>query len=229
MKQLFLDRREAGRKLAGILAKVAPIPDAVVLALPRGGVPVGLEVARALGAPLDVVIVRKLGHPWQPELAMGAIASGGVRVMNPEVVAAGDISEADIAAVLARETRELERRERAYRGDRPPVPVQGRTVVLVDDGVATGSTMLAAVRALRSLGPASIIVAVPVAPADTLSRLRGEADAVACVATPEPFLGIGLWYQRFSQLSDAEVHELLDARAGEMARSARAPFDSANV
>jgi predicted phosphoribosyltransferase len=173
-------------------------------------VPVAAEVARALGAPLDVFVVRKLGFPGHEEFAMGAIASGGVRVMNPDVAGAG-IPPAMVDAVAAREQQELERRERAYRGARPPLDLKGRIVVLVDDGLATGSTMRAAVMAVRQLAPKRVVVAVPVAAAPTCEQLREMADEVVCSATPEPFRAVGLWYQNFEQTSDAEVRALLES------------------
>jgi putative phosphoribosyl transferase len=214
------DRRAAGRALADELAvelgagertdpPAAALEDIVVLALPRGGVPVAAEVARRLRAPLDLMIVRKLGHPEQPELAMGAIASGGVLVRN-EAIAAG-VDPAAFERVLARERAELQRRERLYRGDRTPVPLRGRRVVLVDDGLATGATMRAAAEAVARQRPARLIVAVPVAAADSLARLAGCVDDVVCLATPEPFYAIGLWYRDFPQVSDDAVRSLLEA------------------
>ncbi|HWQ15505.1 MAG TPA: phosphoribosyltransferase [Roseiflexaceae bacterium] len=213
VERRFLDRRDAGRFLADHLRAYAGRPDVLVLALPRGGVPVAFEVARALGAPLDVFLVRKLGVPGHEELAMGAIASGGVRVINDEVAGALGIPESVIGAVAAHEQRELERRERAYRDDRPAPDVRGYTAILVDDGLATGSTMRAAVRALRLLGPQRIVVAVPVAAYETCASLRAEADEVVCAATPEPFHAVGLWYEDFSQTTDDEVRELLSRAA----------------
>jgi predicted phosphoribosyltransferase len=207
--RLFRDRTEAGRALAERLAAYANRPDVIVLALPRGGVPVAYEVARALHAPLDVFLVRKLGVPGQEELAMGAVATGGVRVLNEQVVRALRIPDSVIDAVAAWELEELARRERLYRGDRPPPDVRGKTVILVDDGLATGSTMLAAVKALRQQQPARIVVAVPVAAPDTCELLREEVDDIVCAATPEPFYAVGLWYQDFSQTTDEEVRELL--------------------
>jgi len=205
----FADRAEAGRKLAAELREYAGREDVVVLALPRGGVPVAFEVARELRAPLDVFVVRKLGLPAQPELAMGAIASGGARVLNDEVVQAAGIPPETIEAVAAREREELARREQLYRGERPSLTVEGKTVILVDDGVATGSTMRVAVQALRRQRPAQIVVAVPVAPPQTCNELRGEADDVVCTRTPEPFIAIGVWYEDFPQTSDGEIRDLL--------------------
>jgi putative phosphoribosyl transferase len=214
---LFTDRVEAGRFLASKLREYTDHPEVLVLALPRGGVPVAFEVARALRAPLDVFLVRKLGVPGHPELAMGAIASGGVRVLNEDVVGALGISRDVIEAVAAVEEQELERRERIYRGGRPPPDVRGRTVILVDDGLATGSTMRAAVAALRQHGPDRIVVAVPVGAPDTCEEFRSEADDVVCARTPEPFYAVGLWYGDFSQTTDEEVHDLLDRAAEELA------------
>jgi len=209
----FRDRDEAGRALAARLAEVLdPLPtatDGLVLALPRGGLPVAHHVAEALQLPLDVLIVRKLGVPGQPEFAMGAIASGGLRVLNDDVVRLLDISPASIDAVARAETTELARREELYRGARPPPTIAGRTVIVVDDGLATGATMRAAVRALRTRSPSRLVVAVPVASADTVDSLRGEADQVVAIATPEPFLAVGRWYEDFDQVSDDEVRQLL--------------------
>ena len=206
---LFADRRDAGRVLTGLLTKYANRDDVLVLALPRGGVPVAFEVAHALRAPLDVFIVRKLGVPGHEELAMGAIATGGVRVLNEDVVGALSLSTKVIDAVAAREEKELERRERIYRGARTPPDVRERTVILVDDGLATGSTMRAAVAALRKQRPARIVVAVPVAAAETCEEFKTEVDETVCAATPRMFNGVGRWYEDFSQTSDDEVHELL--------------------
>jgi predicted phosphoribosyltransferase len=207
---LYQDRREAGRYLAGKLARYANRPDVVVLALPRGGVPVAYEVARALNAPLDVFLVRKLGVPGHEEFAMGAIATGGVRILNQDVVSALKIGTDLLDALTAREQRELERRERAYRGDRAPPDVRGRTVILIDDGLATGSTMRAAVAALKEQDPARIVVAVPIATPETCDELRAEVDEVVCAVTPQPFYAVGLWYRDFSQTTDEEVRELLE-------------------
>jgi predicted phosphoribosyltransferase len=212
---LFRDRREAGRRLAEGLASYAGRPDVVVLALPRGGVPVAYEVARALGAPLDVFVVRKLGLPDHDELAMGAVATGGVQVLNDQLVRALGIPWPVIEAVAARERAELARRERLYRGERRPPDVRGRTVILVDDGLATGATMQAAVRALRQQGPARIVVAVPTAAPETCEALKAQVDDVVCAVTPEPFYSVGLWYQDFEQTSDDEVRDLLQRSAQE--------------
>jgi putative phosphoribosyl transferase len=206
---LFQDRFEAGRLLASKLSQFANRPDVVVLALPRGGVPVGFEVAKALNVPLDVFVVRKLGLPGHEELAMGAIASGGMRVLNEDVVQALGIPPEVIDAVAAKEQKELERREHEYRDGRPPIDVRGRTVILVDDGLATGSSMRVAALALRQKQPAQIIVAVPVASAKTCSEFESEVDKVVCAITPEPFWAVGQRYKDFSQTSDEEVRELL--------------------
>ncbi|HEX7088551.1 MAG TPA: phosphoribosyltransferase [Longimicrobiales bacterium] len=213
----FRDRTAAGRQLAERLAQRPGLEDAVVLALPRGGVPVGYEIAKALGAELDVMVVRKLGVPGHEELAMGAIASGGVRIMNEDVLEMLYIPEAVIERTAAREQAELERRERAYRGGREAPRLSGRPVILVDDGVATGSTMRAAIRAVRQQRPERVLVAVPVAPPEVCELLAGEADEVVCLLTPEPFIAISVWYDSFPQLGDDEVRALL----AEAARTAR--------
>jgi putative phosphoribosyl transferase len=205
----FHDRREAGRLLAAKLAAYANRLDVLVLALPRGGVPVAFEVARALNAPLDVFIVRKLGVPGHEELAMGAVATGGVRVLNDEIVSVLRIPDYFINEVVAQELQELERRERLYRGDLPPPDVRGRTVILVDDGLATGATMYAAIQALRQQQPARIVVAVPTASPESCEGLRTEVDEVICGITPEPFYAVGFWYEDFSQTADEEVRDLL--------------------
>jgi putative phosphoribosyl transferase len=210
----FRDRREAGRLLAAQLGPYANRPDVLVLALPRGGVPVAAEVARALGAPLDVFVVRKLGVPGHEEFALGAIATGGVRVLNEDAVRALHIPDRVIEAIAAKEQQELTRRERVYRGDRPPLDVRGRTVILVDDGLATGATMHAAIRALRQQQPARIVVAVPTASPETCDELKAEVDDVICATTPDPFYAVGLWYEDFSQTSDEEVRELLARSTG---------------
>jgi putative phosphoribosyl transferase len=206
---LFQDRYEAGRVLASRLTQYANQPDVVVLALPRGGVPVGYEVAKALNVPLDVFVVRKLGVPGHEELAMGAIASGGARVLNEDVVRALGIPESLIDRIAEREQRELERREQEYREGRPPLDVRGRTVILVDDGLATGSSMRVAAMAVKQLQLARVIVAVPVASPVTCAEFQSEVDQVVCAVTPEPFWAVGQWYEDFSQTSDEEVRELL--------------------
>ena len=215
----FVDRRQAGRFLAQRLVAYRDDASVIVLALPRGGVPVAFEVAQALDAPLDVFIVRKLGLPGHEEFAMGAIATGDVMVMNPDLTNAG-IPQAAIDAVASRERIELARRERLYRGERPPVSIEDRTVILVDDGLATGSTMLAAATAVRKQRPRRTIVAVPVAAAETCRAVRHVVDDVVCATTPEPFLAVGTWYQDFRQVSDDEVHALLDASRSEPPRAA---------
>jgi putative phosphoribosyl transferase len=209
----FQDRAQAGQILARHLMSYAGRPDVLVLALPRGGVPVAAEVARVLKAPLDVIVVRKLGVPGREELAMGAIASGDVRVLNDEIIDALQIPPHVVDAVTLRELRELKRREQAYRGERAPLCVRGCTVILVDDGVATGSTMKAALATLKRLDPARLVVAVPVAPPSTCAELRDRADECICVNTPEPFFAVATWYQDFSQTTDHEVRELLDLAA----------------
>jgi predicted phosphoribosyltransferase len=206
----FADRRQAGQVLAQKLARYRDDRDVIVLALPRGGVPVAYEVAQALHAPLDVFIVRKLGLPGHEEFAMGAIASGGVMVMNPDV-AAFHVPEAAIEAVIARERAELSRREALYRGDRPPVSLADRIAILVDDGLATGSTMLAAATAVKLQHPKAVVVAVPVAAAETCLAFRSKVDDVVCAMTPEPFRAVGLWYRDFRQVTDEDVRELLHA------------------
>lgn len=207
----FRDRREAGRLLAGELDELAGREDLLVLALPRGGVPVAFEVARALGAPLDVFTVRKLGVPGQEELAAGAIATGGVRVINRDVADTLGLAHRDLDEVAEREERELRRREESYRGNRPPPAIAGRTVILVDDGLATGATMRAAVEAARRQGPEAVIVAVPVGGDDTCRLLEKEADRVVCTLRPRRMQAIGMWYEDFGQTSDEEVRELLGA------------------
>jgi len=209
----FSDRREAGRVLATKLAPYAGRSDVVVLALPRGGMPVAAEVAAALNAPLDVFIVRKLGVPYQPELAMGAIASGGVRVLNDEVIALAQITSPMLEAATRIAREELARREHAYRNGRPAVPLKDKVVILVDDGLATGSTMRAAVEAVRRLQPSHVVVAVPVGAPETCRELALMADDVICVEMPVPFSAVGLWYEDFSQTTDDEVRALLDAAA----------------
>jgi len=212
MAERFANRREAGAALARALAPLVEGEDAIVLALPRGGVPVGYEIARAIGAPLDVLVVRKLGVPWHEELAMGALASGGLRVLVPSVVNALGVSPAEVERVTAAEADELARRESSYREGRPFPTLRDRTVILVDDGLATGASMEAAVAAVRTAEPARVIVAVPVAPIEAVARMREIADDVVCLATPEPFEAVGLWYDDFSQTTDDEVRALLRAR-----------------
>ncbi len=202
------DRRHAGRLLAEALAHYRGQPGLLVLALPRGGVPVAFEVAQALHALLDIFVVRKIGMPGHPEYAIGAIASGGVRVMNP--LPGTTLRPGDVQLAVQREADELVRRERVYRGDRPAMAIGGRTVLVVDDGMATGSTMEAAVVAIRQNGPYRLVVAVPVAARETCARLRTRVDEVACVATPEPFRAVSLWYQHFPQCTDEEVCALLN-------------------
>jgi putative phosphoribosyl transferase len=206
----FRDRKYAGRALAKRLALFAGRRDVTVLALPRGGTPVAYEVAKALHAPLDVLVVRKLGVPWNPEFAMGAIASGGERLIDDMLVRELGISTRDVEEVASNEAYELERRERVYRCGRPAPDLRGRTVILVDDGLATGSTMRVAVRAVRRQSPARVVVAAPVAAPEACELLRGEADEVVCAEMPDPFLGVGRWYLDFSQTSDEEVCRLLD-------------------
>jgi len=210
----FRDRRDAGRVLAEKLASYADQPDVLVLALPRGGVPVAYEVARALRAPLDVFLVRKLGLPGQEELAMGAIATGGTRVINEEVVGKLNVPEEVIDAVAVEQKQELSRREHEYRDGRSPPNVRGRIILLVDDGLATGSTMRAAVAALRQQGPARIVVAVPVGAPEICAELQHEADEAVCAQTPQQFFAVGAWYEDFAQTTDEEVRDLL-ARAAE--------------
>lgn len=214
MAMLFSDRTDAGKQLALRLKEYADRPDVLVLALPRGGVPVAYEVAKALSAQLDLFLVRKLGVPGHEELAMGAIATGGIRVMNEDVVQYLRIPGEVIDSVAAQEQKELERRELLYRGDRPAADVRGKTVILVDDGLATGSTMRAAAAALRQQEPAKTIVAVPVAALQTCDEFRSEVDEVVCAITPEPFHAVGLWYEDFSQTTDEEVRLLLERAAG---------------
>jgi predicted phosphoribosyltransferase len=210
MWRRFTNRVEAGHALgAEVARRIGKRDDVIVLGLPRGGVPVAHAVAEAIQAPLDVFIVRKLGFPGHEELAMGAIASGGVRVLNDDVLRQMPVPARMIDAVADREQRELERRERAYRGNRPELDVKGRTVIVVDDGLATGSTMRAAVRALKKMEPRAVIVAVPVAAPSTCNDFRTEADDIICLHTPEPFEAVGLWYEDFAQTTDEEVHALL--------------------
>jgi putative phosphoribosyl transferase len=210
MQLPYKNRTEAARVLTELLTRYAGRADLFVLGLPRGGVPIAYEIARTLEAPLDLMLVRKLGLPGQEELAMGAIAMGGIRVLNAEVVEGLGVPAAVIDKVAAAELRELQRRERAYRGDRPVPDLAGQCVILVDDGLATGATMRAAIAAVRRHTPACVVVAVPVAPAATVVSLLQEADDVVCPATPEPFFGIGQWYEDFAQVTDEEVCQLLE-------------------
>ena len=212
---LFQDRTAAGQFLAGELANYTNLPDVVVLALPRGGVPVAFEVAKALNATLDVLVVRKLGVPDDQELAMGAIAPFGVQVLNQDIVNQLNISDEVITRIAEQERQELDRRERLYRGDRPTPELGGRTVILVDDGLATGATMWAAVVALRKKEPASIVVAVPIAATETCEDLQGKVEKIVCCATPNPFYSVGRWYENFPQTTDEEVCKLL-AKATKM-------------
>lgn len=218
----FRDREEAGRLLAERLREFAGEAP-VVLALPRGGVAVGYEVARAMGAPLDVMIVRKLGVPWHPELGMGALAEGGALYLNQEVLDSADLSPEEVRQVIVEETRELERRVQRYRGGRPLVDLTGRTVILVDDGLATGGTARAAVRALRGFGARSIILAVPVAAAETAESIREEVDTLVCVQEPTNLWAIGTWYEDFHQMTDEEVMVLLDQASRNMGAQPASP------
>ncbi len=211
MSMRFLNRQDAGRQLAAKLAGYASDPSVLVLGLPRGGVPVAYEVARALQAPLDVFVVRKLGVPGHRELAMGAIASGGARILNRDVIDALRIRPAAVDAVARGELQEIERQEEVFRGNAPLPEFSGRTLIVVDDGLATGSTMRAAIQALRQSHPARIVAAVPVAAAETVRRLRGEADGVICLSAPLDFHAVSMWYDDFSQTSDEEVRTLLEA------------------
>jgi predicted phosphoribosyltransferase len=221
MSRPFRDRIDAGQQLAAQLTAYANRPDVVVLALPRGGVPVAYQVAQALDAPLDVFLVRKLGLPGQEELAMGAIATGGVTVLNSEVVDTLRIPDRIIQQIAAKEQRELERRERLYRGDRPAPDVHGKTVILVDDGLATGATMHAAAAALREQAPDRIVVAVPTAAPETCDAFRDAVDEIVCAITPDPFYAVGLWYEDFSQTSDDEVRDLLSRAPRAQSAAAR--------
>ncbi|MBN1180316.1 MAG: phosphoribosyltransferase [Anaerolineae bacterium] len=220
MGLLFKDRRDAGRRLAKALMDYADRTGVIVLALPRGGVPVAFEVAKTLHVPLDVLLVRKPGVPGQEELAMGAVASGGVRVFNDDVLRTLQIPDRAIEIVAAKEQQEIERGERAYRGDRPRLDVRGQTAVLVDDGLATGASMRAAVSALRAQEPAHVIVAVPVATPEACESFRDSVDEVVCVETPRPFLAVGAWYEDFSQTTDEEVRGLLE-QAADLSQSQR--------
>lgn len=206
----FRDRRDAGKKLAQKLSAYAGRPDVLIVALPRGGVPVAYEVALALNASLDILIVRKLGLPGQEELAIGAIASGGIRILNGDIIRTLSIPEEVINFVVKREIEELQRREKLYKGNRPSLDVRDHTVILVDDGLATGASMRAAVAGLRTQHPARIVVAVPAAAPEVCDAFRSEVDELVCAITPEPFYGVGRWYKDFSQVTDAEVRVLLE-------------------
>jgi len=218
----FEDRRDAGRKLADRFERYVGQRDVVVLGLPRGGVPVAYEIAKRIGAPLDVLIVRKIGVPGHPELAMGAIASGGIRVVDRHVIDALGVSAHEFESIEQQERAELARRERTFRSGRAPLEVARKTVVLVDDGLATGASMVAAIEALRTRRPERIVAAVPVAPPETCAALRERTDEMICLVTPARLVAVGLWYQDFEQTTDREVRELLDAAARELpARSAK--------
>jgi putative phosphoribosyl transferase len=208
--QRFRDRHDAGRQLAPSLSKYAGQPDVIVLALPRGGVPVAYEIVQSIKASLDLLIVRKLGLPGEEELAIGAIASGGIRILNEDVIQVLGVNQMTIERVTERETAELQRRERQYRGDRPAPDIRDHTVILVDDGLATGASMLAAIRAVRTRNPAQIVVAIPTASTQAIYLLRPEVDEVLYVMAPEPFEGVGRWYEDFSQTTDQEVNLLLE-------------------
>lgn len=213
----FSDRRAAGQALADTVDHLEGLADPIVLALPRGGVPVAREVATRLGAPLDVMVVRKLGAPGQEELALGAVATGGAEYLNVDLINALRLAPPQLAAIRARETAEVERRSQRYRGDRPWPELRGRSVIVIDDGAATGATILAAVAALRRHHPAEIIVAVPVAPVDTCDLMRRAADRVVCLCSPDPFLAISIWYEDFRQGSDQDVRDLLEPEAAQEA------------
>lgn len=218
VKLPFADRTQAGRLLAASLQQFKRDPQGIVLGLPRGGVPVAFEVAHALQLPMDVYLVRKLGTPGFEELAMGAIATGGIQVLNRKVIEELHVSEGQLESVLSTETAELLRREQAYRQGRPCPRLEGRTAILVDDGLATGSTMRAAIASLRAQRARRVIVAVPVAPPDTCAELAAESDGAVCLATPQPFLAVGQWYEEFSPPSDDEIREQLLANAREVAQ-----------
>ena len=218
----YSNRSEAARLLAQALQPYAGGSDMLILGLPRGGVPVAYEVAQTLKAPLDLMLVRKLGVPGHEELAMGAIATGGIRVLNAEVIERLGISDTEVERIAAREQQELQRRDRVYRGHRPPPDMEGRCVILVDDGLATGATMRSAIAAVRQQKPARLVVAVPVAPLHTVARLREEADEVVCPATPEPFFSIGRWYEDFAPVTDEDVRVLLEQAWREQPEQAEA-------
>ncbi|MGB8701721.1 MAG: phosphoribosyltransferase [Thermosynechococcaceae cyanobacterium] len=206
----FLDRASAGRQLAQALMVYAYRPDVAVLGLPRGGIPVAYEIAMALGLPLAVYLVRKLGVPNQPELAMGAIATGGVRYLNPDIIAQSHVSPMELETITHREQQELDRRDRLYRQGRPPLPLNGKIIILTDDGIATGATMFAALSSLRQYTPQKLVAAIPVAPAESEQALRERADEVVCLRTPSPFYAVGQWYNHFEQVGDEEVCRLLN-------------------
>jgi predicted phosphoribosyltransferase len=224
----FKNRTEAGRQLAKRLGAYARRPDAVVLALPRGGVPVGFAIAQRLGIALDILVVRKLGMPGHEEFAMGAVGSGGVRVLQPGVPGLMGVTPEAVEAVTARELAELQRRERAYRGGRPPLDLAGRSAILVDDGVATGSTMLAAIEVARRLGPRTLVLAIPVAPPDTAAALEARVDDFVCLSTPLRFRAVGQWYDAFDQTSDEEVQDLLATAWHDEAAAGPRPTGGAN-
>jgi|SRR6516165_2820957 len=221
---MFADRKTAGRQLSQRLQYLRH-EKPVVLALPRGGVPVGFEIAEGLDAPLDIVLVRKIGVPWQPELALGAVVDGANPhvVINDSLAAELAIDESYITSETARQLEEIERRRKLYLGDRPPVPLAGRTVIVVDDGIATGSTVRTALRAIRNAGAGKIVLAVPVAPRDALDELRGEVDEIICLSTPSPFIAVGAHYAEFAQLADADVILLLEERHKRMAHAEESP------
>jgi putative phosphoribosyl transferase len=223
---IFLDRVDAGRKLGKKLEAYAGRNDVLVLGIPRGGVPVAFQVATELGVPLDVFVVRKLGVPSHEELAFGAIATGGIRVLDAQIVEEVGISELEIELITAKEKQELNRRESVYRGGRPPLHPQGKTVILVDDGIATGASTLAAITALRVLKPARIVLAAPIAPASTCRRLRREVDDLVCLDTPEAFFAIGQFYEDFSQVSDEEVTSLIQLNVEQRAHEVSAARQS---
>ncbi|MDB6123011.1 MAG: Phosphoribosyltransferase [Pedosphaera sp.] len=226
----FQDRYQAGRFLASRLSRYANNPSVLVLGLPRGGVPVAYEVACALNAPLDVFLVRKMGVPGYEELAVGAVASGGIRILNQEVIQRLGISERMIEAMAQEKLQELERRERIFRGNREPMEIEGRTVILVDDGLATGASMRVAIHAIQKRGPKAVVVAVPLGSGDTCTQLRNEADDVICGMTPEPFYTVGAWYSDFIQIPDEEINRLLDHAAHERrVRQVQAQKDRASV
>lgn len=214
----FKNRRDAGRILAQGLSTYGGRSDVIVFALPRGGVPVAYEVAMALNAPLDIFLVRKLGLPGQEELAIGAIASGGIRVLNEEIIHALNIPEEVIDLVACQELKELRRREWSYRSDRPPLDAQNKTVILIDDGLATGASMRAAVLGVRAQNPARIVIAVPTAPPESYNALEFQVDEIVCSITPDPFLGVGKWYEDFSQISDEQVRTLLEEATDQLLR-----------